>query len=279
MSAVKQCAYLLSATSQVIQGSLKFCQGWLRADQSTDGPGSPFTQQAQEKSCPAQSQGMVQWFPHSPHNREALRELSSSPTTPSAALRHPSALCSTEKTQGALAHVGQLWGASCEWTWQIQVSLSLFSLAHHAAQALPRWQPSLCHDCQRRVHDDTAYILKNKVLSLLVTPPKPNLLVTFFIAENNHHWIHSVLMTYIHHRGCCSKNKRTDSSLNICSPANHFLSLNSGTVKLYSSCTFPQIRSQWPLLEDSWAAGSQVRLAKASLVSFLLSLHPSLPML
>lgn len=84
-----------------------------------------------------------------------------------------------------------------------------------------------------------AYILKNKVLSLLVTPPKPNLLVTFFIAENNHHWIHSVLMTYICQRRSCSKNKRTDSSLNICSLAIFFLSLNSGAVKLLILCFTP----------------------------------------
>lgn len=101
----------------------------------------------------------------------------------------------------------------------------------------------------------------------------------FLIAENNHHWIHSVLMTYTHHRGCCSKNNRTDFSLSICSLAIHFLSLNSGAVKLCSSCTFPQTRLYWPLLEDSWAAGWQIRPTKASLVSLLLSLHPSLPML
>lgn len=114
------------------------------------------SQKAQEKSCPAHSQGMVQWFPHSLQNREPLGELSSSPTTPSAALGPSAALCPTEKTQGPLARVGQLGGASCEWTWQIQVSLSLFSLAHHTAQALPRWQSSLCHDCQRRMYNDTS---------------------------------------------------------------------------------------------------------------------------
>lgn len=104
------------------------------------------SQEAKEKSCPAQSQGMVQSFPQPLRNREALGELSSSPTTPSAAFRPSSALCPTEETQGPLAHAGKLGRASCEWTWRIQVSLSLFTSAHYTAQPPPRWQPS--HDCQ-----------------------------------------------------------------------------------------------------------------------------------
>lgn len=124
-------------------------------------------------------------------------------------------------------------------------------------------------------------MLKNKVLSLLETPPKLNLLVThfFFIAENTYHWIHSVLMTYTLQRGCCSKNNGTDSSSNICSLASHSLSLNSGAVKMCSSCTLPQSSLYWPLLEASWAAGGQIRPTRARLVSIPLSLHPSLPML
>lgn len=57
MSAVKQCAYLLSAPSQVIQGSLKFCQCWLRADQSTDGPESPFLKRHRKRAVLPKAKG------------------------------------------------------------------------------------------------------------------------------------------------------------------------------------------------------------------------------
>lgn len=139
------------------------------------------SQEAQEKSCPAQSQGMVLPFPHSLHNRDTLGEFSSSPT-PSAAFRPSSALCWWEN-RGNTRSTGSCWTIQRSILWMdmtnSSLSVSLF-LNQYTAQPLPRWQPSLCHDCQRRVHDDTAYIPKNKVLCLLVTPAKPNLLVISF---------------------------------------------------------------------------------------------------
>lgn len=100
-----------------------------------------------------------------------------------------------------------------------------------------------------------------------------------FIAENIHHWIHSVLMTYTLQRGWCSKSNRIHSFSNICSAVSHFLSINSRAVKMCSYCTFLYSSLYWPVLEAFRDAGGQNGTTRARLLSTPLSLGPSLPVL
>lgn len=238
-------------------------------------------QEAQEKSCPAQCRGMAQPFPCSLHSRKTLGEVWPLATT---------ALIRTQTLVSSVSHRKNVCSTRSFWTPQRSIlememthsSLSGFlsigtpyctTSSQVTTQPLP-W-PAIRRECRGQ-----PTLSKIRSCPFLWLPPNQiSWWLIFFIAENTHHWIHSVLMTYTLQRGCCSKNNRTDSSSNICSPASHFLSLNSGAVKMCSSCTFPQSSLYWPLLEASWAAGGQIRPTRARLLSIPLSLHPSLTML
>lgn len=275
MSAVKQCAYLLFAPSQVIQGSLKFCQCWLQADQSTDGPESPFPKIHRKRAVLCKAKG---WCSHShtPYIIQRPRESSAPHQQHPQQHSDPHQLCAPQTKHWLLLNNSEKHLVNGDDQFRsLCLSFPWLTILHNL---FPGDNPASAMIARGECMTQSTFSKIRPCPSLRLLPNQISRW-HFFIAENNHHWIHSVLMTYTCHRGCCSKNNRTDSSLNTCSLAIHFLSLYSGSVKLCSSCTFPQTRLYWLLLEASWAAGWQTRPTKASLVPFLLSLHPSLPML
>lgn len=173
MPAVKQCAYLSSAPSQVSQGSLKFCQCWLWDDQSTVGPRPRFPKRYKRRVVLCNTKGWCSHF-HVPYTAQRPWE-SCAPCQHHPQLHpDPHQLCVPQRKHEfhwiTLDNPEEHLGNGDDTFKSLWLSLHWYTLLH---TFFPCDNPASAMTSYQKRVQDTDYTLKNKVLSLLVTALKP----------------------------------------------------------------------------------------------------------